>query len=123
MYTNSESIEEESKVVLFSEAKNNITTEVFMYLQDLNEDGELFFNIEYVIQHSDGTFKNGNGLVELDKILAAYGFEEYRKLSAYFRYMYEHDCDAFKKVVDDVKNKGINMYVDESEGDGFAMWG
>lgn len=119
--------EEETKVFLFSESQNDKTTEVFIYLQDLNEDGELFFNVDYEIQHKNGSFENGNGLVELDVILAAYGFEDYKKLSAYFRYMFEHDSDAFKKVIADIKSKGVNISVDESEGfegnGGFAMWG
>lgn len=127
MENNYQYSEEETKVFLFSESQNDKTTEVFIYLQDLNEDGELFFNVDYEIQHKDGSFENGNGLVELDVILAAYGFEDYKKLSAYFRYMFEHDSDAFKKVIADIKSKGVNISVDESEGfegnGGFAMWG
>lgn len=119
--------EEETKVVLFSESQSNKTTKVFIYLQDLNEDGKLFFNIDYEIQHKDGSFENGNGFVKLDVILAAYGFEDYKKLSAYFRYKFEHDSDAFNKVIADIESKGVNISVDESKGEeldgGFSMWG
>ncbi|WP_280121598.1 hypothetical protein [Duncaniella muricolitica] len=52
----------------------------------------------------------------LDIILDAYGFEDYNKLSSYFRYMYENDKDAFSKIVSDVKSKGVNLSIDESEG-------
>ena len=51
----------------------------------------------------------------LDKILSAYGFDDYKKLSSYFRYMYEHDEDAFEKVIADIKTKGVELSVDESE--------
>lgn len=67
------------------------------------------------------------GMESLDIILDAYGFEDYNKLSSYFRYMYENDKDAFSKIISDVKSKGVNLSVDESEGfqgaDGFSMWG
>lgn len=121
-------IEKETKLVLFSNKEDDKTSEVFIYLQDdIGDDGELFFNVDYEIHHIDGSFENGNGFVELDEILAAYGFEDYKKLSAYFRYMFEHDSDAFNKVIADIESKGVKISVDESEGfegnGGFAMWG
>lgn len=122
-----ETLEHDTKVVIYSEKTKELSKEVFIYLQDLNGDGELFFNVDYEVEHEDGSFENGNGLESLDIILDAYGFEDYNKLSSYFKYMYENDIDAFSKIISDVKSKGCNLSVDESEGfqgpDGFSMWG
>lgn len=122
-----ETLEHDTKVVIYSEKTKELTKEVFIYLQDLNGDGELFFNVDYEVEHKNGSFENGNGMESLDIILDAYGFEDYNKLSSYFRYMYENDKDAFSKIINDVKSKGVNLSVDESEGfqgaNGFSMWG
>ena len=111
-----ETLEHDTTVVIYTEESKELTKEVFIYLQDLNGDGELFFNVDYEVEHEDGSFENGNGMESLDIILDAYGFEDYNKLSSYFRYMYENDKDAFSKIVSDVKSKGVNLSIDESEG-------
>ena len=122
-----DTLENDTKVVIYSEKTENYTKDVFIYLQDLNGDGEIFFNVDYEVEYNDGLFENGNGMENLDLILGAYGFDDYNKLSAYFRYKYEKDSNAFDKIIDDIKSKGINLSVDESEGfqssNGFSMWG
>lgn len=110
------SLEANTKVTLYRRESNRMTTETYIYLQDLNDDGEIFFNVDYETEYPDGAFENGNGMENLDVILNAYGFEDYKKLSSYFRYMYENDNDAFHKVISDINSKGITMSVDESEG-------
>lgn len=110
------SLEANTKVTLFRNESVNETTETYIYLQDLNDDGEIFFNVDYETKHTDGSFEEGNGMENLDMILNAYGFENYQNLSSYFRYMFENDKDAFYKVIDDIKSKGIELSVDESEG-------
>lgn len=127
MILDTNSLEQDTKVIIFSETKNDQSTEVYIYLQDLNDDGEIFFNVDYDIEHNDGSFQNGNGMENLDMILKAYGFEDYIKLSSYFRYMYDNDSKAFYKIIEDIKSKGVQLSVDESEGfsgnGGFTMWG
>lgn len=86
-----------------------------------------FFNVDYEIEYEDGAFENGNGMQTRDNILDAYGLEDYDKLSAYFLNKYKNDKDAFYKIIDDVKSKGVRISVDESEGfqgpNSFSMWG
>ena len=122
-----DTLEYDTKVVIFSKKTKKYTKEVYIYLQDLNEDGEIFFNVDYEMEYEDGSFKNGNGMENLDTILDAYGFVDFNKLAAYFRYMFEKDKDAFYKIIEDVKSKGVRLSVDESEGfqgdGGFSMWG
>lgn len=110
------SMEANTKVTLYRKENNKMTTETYIYLQDLNDDGEIFFNVDYETEYPDGSFENGNGMENLNMILNAYGFEDYKKLSSYFRYMYENDSDAFHKVINDINSKGITLSVDESEG-------
>lgn len=38
-----DTLEYDTKVVVFSEKTKKYTKEVYIYLQDLNEDGEIFF--------------------------------------------------------------------------------
>ncbi len=109
-------LEDDSKVVIFYDEQSDKTSEVFIYLQDLNEDGEIFFNIDYQTNYLNGTFENGNGFVELNKITEAYGFDDYNELSSYFCYTYENDKDSFKKIVKDIQQKGIKLNLDECQG-------
>lgn len=122
-----DSLEFDTKVVIFSEKKSDQTKEVYIYLQDLNGDGEIFFNVDYEIEHVDGSFQNGNGMGNLEKILKVYKFEDFKKLSSYFRSKYQNDESAFYKIIEDIKRKGIRLSVDESEGfiggNGFFMMG
>lgn len=57
-----ETLEHDTKVVIYSEKTKELTKEVFIYLQDLNGDGELFFNVDYEVEHKNGSFENGNGI-------------------------------------------------------------
>lgn len=41
------SLEANTKVTLFRNESVNETTETYIYLQDLNDDGEIFFNVDY----------------------------------------------------------------------------
>ncbi len=121
-------LEHDTKMVIFLDNQNHPKKEIYIYLQDLNEDGEIFFNVDYEINNQDGSFQNGNALENLNDILEAYGFEDYKRLSEYFRNMFGDDSDAFHKIIEDINGKGVRMLVDESEGfvgscDGFAMWG
>ncbi len=121
-----DSLEYDTKVVIFSEKNADYATEIYIYLQDLEGDGEIFFNVDYEIEYKNGTFESGNGIENLDIILAAYGYKDYKTLCEYFLSIYENDKHAFHKIIDDIHSKGISLSVDESEGfqssDGFASW-
>lgn len=110
-------LEIKTKVILYRHKESNGTTKkIYMYLQDLYIDEEIFFNIDYETKYPNGSFENGNGMENLDMILNAYGFEDYKELFFYFRQKYENDKDAFRKVISDIKSKGITLSVDESKG-------
>lgn len=110
------SLESKTKVIIFQTKNDNTSTETYIYLQDLFNDGEILFNIDYETNHFDESFENGNGMVELEIILGAYGFKDYEELSAYFLGKYKNNKDAYKKIISDIKSKGIEISVDESVG-------
>lgn len=102
-------------MTLFQKKEGDINMETFIYLQDLDNNGEIFFNVDYEIKYPNGYSRYGNGMGNLEKILKAYGFEDSKKLFSYFRYMFEYNKDAFKEIIADVMAKGICLSVDESE--------
>lgn len=119
------SLEYDTRVVIYSEKQKESSIEVYLYLEDLNEDGELFFNVDYKIVYNNGSLQQSNGMESLNTILEAYGFNNYNDLSSYFHDKYEHDNNAFNNIIKDIKSKGINIMIDESESDynGCSMWG
>lgn len=111
-----DTLEYNTNIVIFSEKTKTYTKTVYIYLEELNEDGEIFFNVDYEIEHENDSFENGNGFESLNTILDAYGLENYDKLSEYFLNKYKNDKDAFYKIIEDIKSKGVRLIVDESEG-------
>lgn len=126
-FSDNDSLERDSKVIIFSEKKGNSHKSVYFYLEDICGDGIISFNIDYEINNVNGTFENGNGFVDLDNVLKAYKFKDYNELKSYLVGKFESDTNAFYSIIADMKSKGITLNVDESKGfegsNGFSMWG
>lgn len=124
-FSDNDSLERDSKVIIFSEKKGNSHKSVYFYLEDICGDGIISFNIDYEINNVNGTFENGNGFVDLDNVLKAYKFKDYNELKSYLVGKFESDTNAFYSIIADMKSKGITLNVDESKGfegsNGFSM--
>lgn len=111
-----DSIGSRRNVTLFKKNDAFSRTEIFIYLEEDDEYDEIVFNVEYSTEYKDGTFNYGNGFGRLDEILKSYQFNDPEQILLYFKQRYDNDEKAFKKIVEDIKNKGINLSVDEAEG-------
>lgn len=101
--------------VLFNQKLNDSEKGIYIYLQDICGDGELYFNVEYNVEYSNGSSVNGNANTSISNVLNAYGFENYEKLSEYLINKYGNSTTSFNKIVKEMQNKGITLHVDESE--------
>ena len=107
--------------ILFADIIDNGTKEIYFYSSDFMNDGIDMFQFEYNVNYDSGEFREGNGFVDTQEILDAFGFTNYDELKAYVANKYNDDEDAWQKIVEELEAKGLNPNVEESEGDSNFM--
>ncbi len=85
--------------VLFNQKLNDSEKGIYIYLQDICGDGELYFNVEYNVEYSNGSSVNGNANTSISNVLNAYGFENYEKLSEYLINKYGNSTTSFNTMI------------------------
>lgn len=111
---------EEKVCTLYHKETNHRTKTVTIYVEDLDGDGELFFNIDYDIEYSNGEGQQGNAFVELDEVLKAYHVNSFVELVKELSDRYNGDERSWQKIVEELKGKGLYVDVDENESDDFG---
>lgn len=111
---------EEKVCTLYHKETNHRSKSVTIYVEDLDGDGELFFNIDYDIEYSNGEGQQGNAFVELEDVLKAYNVNSFDELVKEFSGRYNGDEKAWQNIVAELKAKGLNVDEDESESDDFG---
>jgi len=104
--------------ILYSESRANSKKEVYIYIKDLgyNEEEDVVFNVDYHIEYDNGDFQDGNAFVPVEEIFNAYDTGDYDTLRQHFIGHYKGDKEAFTNIINELKKKGLNPNVDESEG-------
>lgn len=111
---------EESLCMLYAEEFSNGSKEIHFYQSDYFKRDEKFFIIEYDIDYNNGESYSGHCLTEMEELLPAYGFTDYDALKGYYVGKYLNDRNAWHKIVDEMRTKGLSPMADEEEGfDGF----
>jgi len=106
---------EEMSITLFHENDNGIITKVWIYLEDICDDGVLSFNVDYEVTYPSGMSHNGNAMYPVDRMVKAYDFVGSEELFSHYEQLFKGDKSAFKKIIHDAATKGIQLSVDESE--------
>lgn len=117
--------EETTRCELFYKEYPTVTKRVYIYCEDILEDGNFQFQIDYVNEFVDGHSEEGNAFADLNEVIKAYNAKDYDDLMFIFSTRFFNDENAWEKVIRDMKSKGIDVNEDESEthyGDeGFFM--
>ena len=103
-------------ILLVKECSNCIK-KIYFYSYDLCNEGIDEFLLDYDIEYSNGEFKNGSCIIDTTEVMDAFGFESYDDLKKYFSQKYSDRDDAWKAIIEEMKEKGLNSSVDENEGD------
>lgn len=101
--------------VLYAEKFDNGTKEIYFYSSDFMDDGEDSFQMDYNIEYDNGKSLHGDCMVNSEELIAAFGFNDYEELKAYFAEKYTDDENAWEKIIEEIKGKGLcaNEYEDE----------
>lgn len=102
--------------VLFAKKYANCMKEIYFYSSDFMGDGEDVFQMDYNIEYLNGEFKYGNCMVDTKDIIPAFGFTNYEDLKKYLAEKYVDDEKAWQKIVNEMKEKGLEPGVDEQVG-------
>lgn len=107
----------DTKIVLLKKTFSNCTKEITLYCDNICDDDITYICIDYCNEYSNGEFQDGNAFVELTAILEAYSMKTYAELVSYYKEKYGNDENAWKKIILEIKEKGLDPSEDESEGE------
>lgn len=114
-----------NKCFLFKKEYVNRAKSVVIYTEDLENNGNLVFNVDYDIQYSNGEGQHGNAMVDLEDVLKAYNLRTFNEVVENLKARYENDEKAWQKNVSEMKGKGLDVCDDENESceneNGFYM--
>lgn len=102
--------------VLYAKKFANCMREIYFYSSDFMGTGEESFQLDYNIEYSNGDFQHGDCEVDTNKVISAFGFANYEELKTYLTGKYSDDEKAWKKIVEEMKEKNLSPSVDENEG-------
>ncbi len=106
------------KCILVEKHCTNRVKRVYFYAEDIDDDGVLYFQVEYNTEYSNGTSQDGNSFIELDKVLNEYSMD-YPTLKEYLVRKYQGNENAFKEIISEMEEKGLELNTDENESEYF----
>jgi len=95
----------------------NGAKEIYFYSSDFMNEGIDLFQLEYNVEYANGEFQNGSCMIDTKEIISSFDFVDYGELKAYFVNKYNNDTNAWQKIVQELKDKGLSPSIDESEGE------
>lgn len=106
-----------NKCTLCSKKYANSKKEICFYIESMDGNDEIQFNIEYHTEYSNGELQDGYAYVDIEELAEAYGMNDFNEIKQYFISKYKDDERAFKNIIENMKGKGLNPYIDETEGE------
>ena len=106
-----------NKCTLCSKRYANSKKEVYFYAESMEDNDDIQFNIEYHTEYSNGELQDGYAYVDIEELAEAYRMNDFNEIKQYFISKYKDDERAFKNIIEDMKGKGLNPYIDETEGE------
>lgn len=122
-------LSEKSKTYFFSIDLENYKHKVSIYLDDLTSEDVYFYVYEYKYIYNGRTHVYENRTAAaLTNFLSpdfdrAYNLDSYEALISYFKSKYDNDEFSYRKIIDDIKSKGIGIdeEVDTKEEDNYEF--
>ncbi len=107
----------ETICILSAKKCSNCLKETYFYSSDMANEGFDDFQLEYNVEYSNGDFQYGSCEIATEEVLEAFGFNSYNDLKKYFSDKYIDKDDAWRAIVQEMREKGLEPLVDEGEGD------
>lgn len=102
--------------ILLAKRFANAIKEIYFYSSDFSGNGKDLFQMEYNMEYDNGDIQEGNCSIDTEDVLSAFGFKDYEELKSYLVNKYNEDNNAWRKIVDEMREKGLSPMVDEDEG-------
>lgn len=111
----------ETICILLAKECANCFKDIYFYSSDMANEGADDFQLEYNVEYSNGDFQYGSCVIATEEALEAFGFNSYHDLKKYLSDKYIDKDDAWRAIVQEMKDKGLEQFVDEGEGDDDIM--
>lgn len=108
-------MKKDEKYVLLHKNYANREKSVTLFSYDFEDDGNLILSVEYSTQYSNGEGQHGSAMANLCDVLDAYNYGSLKELADDLKSRYEKDDKAWEKISAELKNKGLEVWDDETE--------